>query len=122
MTSQGSPYTRLDRALATGDPLAARMAAVECPRLSVADALRIVLAHAYGRDAHYGRLAARWAAMLTRERPVQLDDLHALVDALLALGADPTVEPCPVEAFAQQAHMDDIAAAVRRQRAHRRRA
>lgn len=114
MTAQGSAYSRLDRALATGDPLIVRMAAVECPRLSTADALRIVMVHARGDAARYPRLAARWVAKVAREQPVSLTDLDVLVGALLDLGQDYAAGCRALEEAAVELRLSDVAAAVRR--------
>lgn len=59
--SEGRPHARLDRALAGGNPLIVRVAAAECGRLSVADALRIVLVHARADPDRYPQMAVRWA-------------------------------------------------------------
>ncbi|MBJ7469653.1 MAG: hypothetical protein JHD16_00045 [Solirubrobacteraceae bacterium] len=114
MTAQGSAYTRLDRALATGDPLIVRMAAIECPRLSTADALRIVLVHASADRVRYPRLAARWVGKVAREQPLALGDLDALVGALLDLGQDYVAGCRSLEDAAMELGLADVAAAVRR--------
>lgn len=114
MTAQGSAYTRLDRALATGDPLIVRMAAVECPRLSMADALRIVLVHARADRERYPRLAARWVGKLAREQPLSIDDVDVLVAALLDLGQDYGAGCQALEDAAMRLRLADVATAVRR--------
>jgi hypothetical protein len=43
VTSQGSPYARLRRALATGNPTIAWAAAAELPSVELADALALCL-------------------------------------------------------------------------------
>ncbi len=121
MTSQGRPHARLDRALATGDPLIVRMAAAECPHLSVADALRIVLVHARADPDRYPRMAARWAAMLTRDRPISLAELDTIVGALLDLGQDADTGRHALEALAVDLQLHDVAAAIRRQGGEKRR-
>ncbi len=86
MTSQGSPYFRFRRALATRNPLLIRSAAAELPRIDLADALAICLALADADDDAYGRAAARLQARWTRELPgVSLEEAHALGAALQAL-------------------------------------
>lgn len=115
MTSQGRPYARLDRALAGGNPLIVRMAAVECERLSVADGLRIVLVHARADPDRYPRMAARWAAMLTRDRPITLAELDTIVGALLDLAEDADAGRRALEDLAIDLQLHDVAAAIRRQ-------
>lgn len=55
MTSQGSPHTRFQRALASGDPLLAWTAAAELPRLSLEDALALCLLLAERDPKRYDR-------------------------------------------------------------------
>ena len=114
MTSQGHPYARLDRALAGGDPLIVRMAAHECDRLSVADALRVVLVHADREPERYPRLAAGWAALLVRRTSIGLAELEAAVAALVDLGQDPLAGRDALLEFAAEVGLADVAAAVRR--------
>lgn len=113
MTVQGGPFTRLERALAGGDPLIVRMAAAECPRLLLGDALRVVLVHASEEPARYSRLAARWVGKLARERPVDLEVLAALTVVLVALPDDPACGRLHVEREAARVGLADVAAAAR---------
>jgi uncharacterized protein (DUF2384 family) len=60
-------------------------AARELPQVSLADALRILVVMAATCDERYGRAAARWAARVTSERRLGLDESRrvlALVDVL----------------------------------------
>lgn len=91
------------------------MAAAECPRLSIADALRIVLVHAHADPDRYPRMAARWAAMLTRERPITLAELDTIVGALLDVAEDTDAGRRALEDLAIDLQLHDVAAAIRRQ-------
>ncbi len=83
MTSQGSPLTRLRRALASGDLSLALLAAAECPRLDLADSLRLVVLLAEAGDARFERAAARWHALAVQETGAIGAPESALVLALL---------------------------------------
>jgi hypothetical protein len=85
MTSQGSAYARFNRAILTGNLTIVEAAARELPQVSLADALRILTIMAARRDERFGRAAARWAARVTAERHLGLDESRrvlALVDVL----------------------------------------
>jgi hypothetical protein len=91
MTSQGSPYSRFKRALASGNPLLIRSTAAELPRIELADALAICLALADADDEAYSRAAARFAARWSLELvAVGLEEAQALGAALQALTAPET--------------------------------
>ena len=63
-----------------------RSAAIELPRINLADALAIVLLMAADEDPAYERAATRWLTRLASERPtVTLQDLAEAAAALLAL-------------------------------------
>ena len=81
VTSQGHPYSKFRRALATGNPRIAEVAAREVRRLSLADALDLCLLYR-GEPAKYERAAARWIARLIEERP----GLHLAEIELAAAG------------------------------------
>jgi hypothetical protein len=68
MTSQGHPYARFRRALATGTPVIADAAARELSTVSLADALELCLLYR-AEPARYERASARWIARLIAERP-----------------------------------------------------
>jgi len=87
MTSQGSPYARLQRALASGNALVAWATASELPRVSLDDALALCLLLADEDPDRYEHAAVRWHARLCREVPGVTIDEAAL--ALAALGALP---------------------------------
>jgi len=86
MTSEGSPYSRFKRALATGNPLLIRTTAAELGRIELHDALAICLVLAAVDDDSYGRAAARFAARWSLELPgVTLEEAQALGAAMQAL-------------------------------------
>jgi hypothetical protein len=68
VTSQGHPYARFRRALATGNPRIAEAAARDLQLVSLADALELCLLYR-GEPERYERAAARWIARLIAERP-----------------------------------------------------
>jgi hypothetical protein len=60
-------------------------AARELPQVSLDDALRILVVMAEKRDPRYARAAARWAARVTTEKGMGLEEsrrVFALVDVL----------------------------------------
>ncbi len=87
MTSQGSPYARLQRALASGNALVAWATASELPHVALDDALALCLLLVDEDPDRYGRAAVRWHARLCREMRALTIDESAL--ALSALGALP---------------------------------
>ncbi len=62
VTSQGSPYQRFRRALATGNPLLAWAACAELPRVELHHALALVLLLGHADDPNFHRARARWVA------------------------------------------------------------
>lgn len=91
VTSQGSPVARFERALATGDVLLVRAAALELPQVGLVDALRITLVILRGEPELYPRAASRWAGRLLLEtRGLELDDAQGAIGVLqaLAVGRD----------------------------------
>ncbi len=90
MTSQGSPYTRFQRALATGNLNVVRAAAAELPRIGVAEAASILLVILRAEPHQYERAAVRWLARLCLEAPtVGIVDLRAGMLAFEALPENP---------------------------------
>ena len=86
MTSQGSPYARLQRALASGNALVAWATASELPRVSLEDALALCLLLVDEDSDRYGRAAVRWHARLCREVPgVTIDESGLALAALRIL-------------------------------------
>jgi hypothetical protein len=86
MTSDGNPYSRFRRALATGNEALVTSAALELPRVALDDALRICLVLRGGDPDRYERAAVRWLGRFALEaRNVTIDDLRMAAEALDAL-------------------------------------
>ncbi len=86
MTSDGNPYARFRRALATGNEALVTAAALELPRIALDDALRICLVLRGGDPDRYERAAVRWLGRFALEgRRVTIDDLRDAANALDAL-------------------------------------
>jgi hypothetical protein len=86
MTSEGNPYARFKRALATGNEALVTAAALELPRIRLDDALRICLVLRGGDAGRYERAAVRWLGRFALEgRNVTIEDLRLAADALDAL-------------------------------------
>ena len=76
VTSQGHPYARFRRAVATGNLLIAEAAARDLQTISLADALELCLLYRYDHE-RYERAAARWIARLIAEQPgVRLSEIE----------------------------------------------
>jgi hypothetical protein len=91
MTSDGNPYARFRRALATGNEALVTTAALELPRVALDDALRICLVLRGGDAARYERAAVRWLGRFALEaHGVTIDDLRVAADALDALPLEAT--------------------------------
>jgi hypothetical protein len=86
MTSDGNPYGRFRRALATGNEAIVTAAALELPQIALDDALRICLVLRGGDPGRYERAAVRWLGRFALEgRNVTIDDLRQAADALDSL-------------------------------------
>ncbi|HWH95932.1 MAG TPA: hypothetical protein VNT03_18870 [Baekduia sp.] len=92
MTSQGSPYARLRRAILTGNLTTIDAAAREVPAVPLKDALAIVVLLARRRDRRYGHAAARWAARAVIEERLDLDTARRLLALLDELPNTPGLE------------------------------
>src|SRR6476661_2082921 len=68
VTSQGHPYARFRRALATGNARIAEAAAREVHTIGLRDALELCLLYRDDPE-RYERAAARWIGRLIAERP-----------------------------------------------------
>jgi hypothetical protein len=91
MTSEGSPHSRFQRALATGNLHVVRAAAAELPRIGVAEAAAVLLVIARAAPEAYPRAAIRWLGKLCLERSnVALADIARAAAALEALPGDAT--------------------------------
>ncbi len=85
MTSQGSAYSRFQRALQTGNLQLVEAAAADLPGVKLDDALVILSLLKDTRDERFDRAAARWIGRLLVETPADLSDARyalALVERL----------------------------------------
>jgi hypothetical protein len=83
MTSDGSPYTRFQRAIATGNLHLVIAAAAELPRVGLRDALQVCLLLRDGDEERYERAAVRWTGRFALEaQTVSLAAIRAAVAAL----------------------------------------
>jgi hypothetical protein len=88
MTSDGSPYTRLKRAIAARNLALIHVSAAELPYVPLEDALGILLVIEAKDDERFERSAVKWAGRLALETPDlalaelagALKSLHALPD------------------------------------------
>ena len=86
VTSQGSAYARLRRALDRGNAVVAWAAAGELERVPLADALALCLLLARSDRARYEKAALRWHARLCREiAGLSIDEAALSLCALRAL-------------------------------------
>src|ERR1700751_2047805 len=92
MTSQGHAVSRFARAVKTGNPNIVVPAVAELPRLSLADALLVLLGFARARAPQAEAAAVRWAARYVAEvRPAPgAREAHLVLSAACALAG-----PCP---------------------------
>jgi hypothetical protein len=67
MTSDGNPYTRFKRALATGNLNLVHAAALELPRVGLEDALEVCLLLRDKDPARFERAAVRWLGRFALE-------------------------------------------------------
>lgn len=90
VTSSGSPYARLKRALATGNLTLVRAAAAELPQVDLGDALTVcVLLHDQEPE-RFERAALRWLARLSVERrDVTLEQVRHAADAFALMRERP---------------------------------
>src|SRR5215217_1435650 len=94
MTSQGNPYSRFRRAVATGNLALVRATAAELPRIGVAEAAAMLLVIERAAPESYQRAALRWLAMLCNERRARVD-LAAISEAAAALNELPQQSAAP---------------------------
>jgi len=107
MTSDGSPYSRLRRAIQHGNLAIIHVTAAELGWVALRDALGILMVIEAKADERFESAAVRWAGRLALEVPDlalaelagALESLHALSDehaqrSLLTL-ADRAVRPAP---------------------------
>ena len=86
MTAQGSPRTRFERALRSGDPLSVRIAAGELRRVELADAFAITAVLARADDPQWRRAGLRLLGRFSLEAGprAELDDAAQLLWLLQA--------------------------------------
>jgi hypothetical protein len=72
VTSQGSPSTRFKRAVERRSLLNAELAAREMPRVSLEDALSLVVLYAEQGEDRFEKAAVRWLGRLFLEKPLPL--------------------------------------------------
>lgn len=122
MSIKGSPAARLERALATRNPLLARAAAAELPRVGLPEALAICLLLLDTEPDRYPPAAARWAARFILEHPgvgvgeaqLALSSLAALPGAGWVGGAEALVALCKLRRVDRAAEVLDLWAERRR--------
>lgn len=85
MTSQGSSYARLRRALDTGNATIALAAASEMPTLGLSEALELCLVLCDQEPEKFSRAAVRWHGVYCREVNAGLEEAQAVLAALGAL-------------------------------------
>lgn len=85
MTSEGTVYGRFRRALQHGNLLAPEAAARAIGRLTLVDALAVLVLIAQKDPRRYQRAAARWLERWLEETPgARLDDAALVLGALVA--------------------------------------
>ena len=89
MTSQGSAYARFRRALLTKNLAIIDAAAAELPRLSLDDALRVLVVMAEKGDRRFERAAARFAGRVTVERGLNPSEAHRVLALAESLPSAP---------------------------------
>jgi hypothetical protein len=87
VTSQGSPYGRLRRALDTGNATIALSAAAELGSLGLTEALELCLLLCDQDPVKFSRAAVRWHGRYCREVHAQLEEAQAVLAALGALNS-----------------------------------
>ena len=115
MTSQGHAVSRFARAVKTGNPNIVVAAAAELPKLSLADALLVLLVFARARAPQAEAAAVRWAARYVAEvRPApEAREAHLVLSAACALAG-----PCPaagreaLHALATRRRLNDLCRAL----------
>jgi hypothetical protein len=86
MTSAGNAYARFKRALEIGNIGLVTAAALELPRIALADALQICLVLRGGDPHRYERAAVRWLGRFALEaQGVTIEDLRLAAQALTIL-------------------------------------
>jgi hypothetical protein len=102
VTSQGSAYARLRRAILTGNLTLIDAAARDVQSVPLKDALAIVVLLARRHDRRYGHAAARWAARAILEDKLDLNTARRLIALLDELPHTPGLETA-LECYAARA-------------------
>jgi hypothetical protein len=86
MTSDGSPYQRLQRAIQTGNLAIIHVTVAELGWVALRDALGILIVIEAKDDERFERSAVRWAGRLALEVPdLELAELAGALESLHAL-------------------------------------
>lgn len=85
MGDAGSPYSRFQRALATGNLHLIRAAAAELPRVDLGDALAVCMAIRASEPQRFERAALRWLARYACEQATCVADVRAATDAFATM-------------------------------------
>jgi hypothetical protein len=88
VTSQGSPYMRLRRALDRGNLTEALSSASELEHVGLAEALELCLLLRDKAPERYPRAALRWHGRLCREVNVSLEEAQAILAALVVMAGE----------------------------------
>jgi hypothetical protein len=108
VTSQGSAYGRLRRALDTGNPTIALAAAADLEHVGLADALELVLLLLDSEPSRFERAALRWHGRYCRElTDVDLVEAQAVLACLAGLRG--TRPEAAAHALADLVHRRDLA-------------
>jgi hypothetical protein len=90
VSDAGSPYSRFQRALGTGNLTLIRAAAVELPVVRLDDALQVCVLLRDREPQRYERAAVRWIGRYCVERPdATLDDVDQARAAFAVMRRDP---------------------------------
>ena len=88
MTSQGTAHGRFSRSIAGRNVFQAELAARELGRLSLGDALQLVVLYAEVGDGKFERAAVRWLGRLLEERPLVLSEVRRACEWLEQLAGE----------------------------------
>jgi hypothetical protein len=90
VSDAGSPYSRFQRALRTGNLMIIRAAAAELPMIKLDDALQVCVLLRDREPERYERAAVRWIGRYCVERPdVTLEDVDHARAAFAMMRRDP---------------------------------
>ncbi len=89
MTSDGSPYSRFQRAIRSDNLALIHATAAELPYVPLRDALAILLVLDAIHEERFDAAAVRWAGRLATEAPgLEMVDLASALESLVALPDD----------------------------------